>query len=319
MDDRAAGGRGPMKMVARVLIGGGVGVVAVIAVALGPTLLRRDTVRYHFAGVLGKGALERPIGIALVGERLYVTDAGANRLVVLDTAGPVLAEWADSALGFGRPMHVSDGPGGLLYVAEYLNDRVTVLDSGGASVRRIGRGTGSAPGQLDAPGGAVARGDTVFVADFYNHRVQAFSPSGVLVIGRPGRVFGGRLHYPTDVAVADSLLYVADAYNNRIQVFRPDGGYVTRWGGPLGSGIPGPFRGWLRVATGIAVSGDRAYVADFYNHRVQIFTRDGSYLGQVADSLALPTDVAVAESGDLYVVDFGHQRVVHFEPQSPGS
>jgi len=32
------------------------------------------------------------------------------------------------------------------------------------------------------------------------------------------------------------------------------------------------------------------------------------------DSLELPTDVAVTPSGVVYVVDFGHARVVRFEP-----
>src|SRR5581483_852881 len=50
--------------------------------------------------------------------------------------------------------------------------------AGGRLVRRVGGTPGKGPDALDAPGGVTARGDTVYVADFYNHRVQAFSPSG---------------------------------------------------------------------------------------------------------------------------------------------
>ncbi len=287
-------------------------IVALALVAFAPVLLRTDTLQYRWAGTIGEGTLTAPIGVAYTGGHLFVSDAAANRIVVFDTSGSVVADWGDSAIGLARPMHISLGTGGLLHVAEYLSDRVTILDARGQVVRRVGGFTGSGVGELDAPGGAVALGDAVVAADFYNHRAQAFTATGARVIGRPGRVFRGRLHYPTDVAADDSLVYVADAYNHRIQVFRSDGEYVRRWGGPWGLGGRGPFKGWFNVAIGIEVSGGRVYVADFYNNRIQIFTDRGKYLGQVADSLSLPTDAAIGENGDLYVVDFGHKRVVRF-------
>ena len=116
------------------------------------------------------------------------------------------------------------------------------------------------------------------------------------------------------MAADDSLVYVAYAYNHRVQVFRTNGEYVRKWGGPMGLGGRGGLRGWFRVATGIEVSSGRAYIADFENDRIQIFTDHGRYLGQIGDSLRLPTDVAIGPSGELYVVDFGHRRVVRFLP-----
>lgn len=282
----------------------------VAGTVLGPALVRRERVRYEWAGAIGEGMLREPIGVVVAGGRLYVTDAGANRVVVFDTGGAMVAAWGDTTLELRRPMHITRGTDGLLYVAEYLADRVTVLDTGGRVVRRVGGRSGPRPGELDAPAGAVAQGDTVFVADFYNHRVQVFEDGRARVVGRPGRAGSARLHYPTDVALEDSLLYVADAYNNRVQVFGRGGEYVRRWGGPLGFGLPGRLKGWFRVATGVEVSGGSVYVADFYNDRVQIFTREGHYLGQTADSLERPTDLAVAEDGALYVVAFGGKRVV---------
>lgn len=286
---------------------GGVGIVA-----LGPSLIRTDSVRYRFAGVIGDDILEGPIGIAYAAGRLYVSDAVRNRVVVFDTAGAMLALWGDMVPAFGRPMHLSMDRNGLLHVAEYLNDRVSVLDSSGALVKWVGGVGGTGPGELDAPGGVAVLDGRVFVADFYNHRVGVFGPGGTGQLGRPGRVFAARMHYPTDVAVDDSLVYVADAYNHRIQVFRPDGQYVRRWGGLLGFGGRGSLKGWFKVAIGLAVAVGQVYVADFYNDRVQIFTDRGRFLGVVRDSLSLPTDVAVTADGSLYVVDFGHHRVVRF-------
>jgi DNA-binding beta-propeller fold protein YncE len=178
----------------------------------------------------------------------------------------------------------------------------------------VGGASGSAPGEMDAPGGVAEAGGRLFAADFYNHRVDRFGPGAAGSLGRAGRVLSGRLHYPTDVSAAgDSLIYVADAYNHRIQVFRPDGTFVRKWGGPLGMGGLGSLRGWFKVATGVEVSRDTVYVADFENHRVQVFTPRGHYLGQVADSLFRPTDMVKGGRGELYVVDFGHDRIVRFE------
>lgn len=293
-------------------IAAGVGgaILAATAAVLAPALLRRDTVRYDWVRAFGSEVLEEPIGITHRHDRLYVTDAARNAIVVFDTSGARRAVWPESAVGLRRPMHLAPGADGRLYVAEYLADRIAVLDTAGRRLRIVGGSTGSAPGELDAPGGAAPFGDVVAVVDFYNHRAQLLNDTHPRIIGRPGRFRGGRLHYPTDVAADDSLLYIADAYNHRVQVFRPDGSSVRRWGGPFGLGLPGPLRGWFRVATGLAVREGQVIVADFYNHRVQVFSDRGRYLGQFADSLRLPTDVAAAPGGALYVVDFGNTRVV---------
>ena len=293
------------------------GMILVLAavIALGPGLLRRDAIHYRWAGTLGSDLLEEPIGIALNGHRIFVSDAARGRIVVFDTSGALADVWGDSTgLELRRPMHLSLDQNGFLYVAEYLSDRVTILDINGATVRVIGGATGSDVGELDAPGGAVLLDGMVFVVDFYNHRVDRFGAGGAGVLGREGRLWRGRFHYPTDVAADDSLLYVADAYNHRIQVYRPNGEFVRKWGGPLGLGGRGGLRGWFRVDIGIDVANGNVFVADFDNDRVQVFTDRGRYLGQMPDSLELPTDVAVTPSGVVYVVDFGHARVVRFEP-----
>jgi len=280
-------------------------------IGFGPTVLRRDTIGFTWSGTFGEDALEEPIGVAYAAGRLYVADAARNQIVVFDTTGRRLDEWPGDSLGLSRPMHLSIGTDGFLYVADYLTDRIAVVDTGGALVRLEGGRSGPGLGEIDAPGGAAMIGSDLFVADFYNHRVDRLGPDGPGILGRPGRIFRGRLNYPTDVAT-DSLVYVADAYNNRIQVFRPDGTYVRRWGGPLGTGIPGPWKGWFRVATGVEVFAGRVYVSDYFNHRIQIFTDRGRYLAQLADSLHLPTDVAVDETGTLYVADYGNARITRF-------
>jgi len=75
-----------------------------------------------------------------------------------------------------------------------------------------------------------------FVADIYNHLVQAFASNYTPLpqIGKKGRNIGGNFEYPADVAIGlDDSIYVAESYNNRIQKFSPDGKFETEWGGFL--------------------------------------------------------------------------------------
>jgi len=65
----------------------------------------------------------------------------------------------------------------------------------------------------------------------------------------------------------------------------------------------------------------KSYVADFENHRVQKFTAGGDFLvafwsrGPEEGAFVRPTDVAVDEAGNVFVVDYGNDRIQYFAPQ----
>lgn len=304
-----------------------------VALATIPTLARRSHERYEVVASWGRegsgpGEFRAPIGVVLDDSGyVYVTDSGNDRIQKFTGDGDFVAAWGTSGTGPGelrRPMHIALGPGGLLYVAEYLNDRIQIFARDGTPLGMVSEDTITPDGDLDAPGGAALPpgGQELWIPDFYHHRVAVYSRQGRFVrqIGTAGRVLRGRLHYPTDVAFGpDGTLYVADAYNNRIQRFAPDGRLLGVWGGPLGLGIPGPWRGWFRVATGVAVGFEgQVYVADFYNHRVQKFGPGGAFKaewgaeGPQLGQFDRPTDVAIGPKGRAYVVDFGNNRVQVF-------
>lgn len=63
----------------------------------------------------------------------------------------------------------------------------------------------------------------VFVADFYNHRIQKFTAEGkfLAAFGERGSQ-PGQFDRPTDMAVdSDGNVYVVDFGNQRIQKFAP--------------------------------------------------------------------------------------------------
>ena len=81
----------------------------------------------------------------------------------------------------------------------------------------------------------------------------------------PGKPF----NKPTDLARApNGELYISDGYgNSSVHRFTADGTLIQSWGEP-GTG-PGQFN----LPHGVWVDGDRVYVADRQNNRVQIFTQ----------------------------------------------
>lgn len=271
----------------------------------------------------GPGEFSDPTGIAVADDAVFVADSRNGRIQVFDLDGNFKRQFGTPGEGvgeLGRPMNlrIQDGE---LYVPEYFNDRIQVFDLDGTPRRVIGS-AGSGPGQFNAPGGvAIGRNGELLVADFYGHRVQKLRPDGAFIhqwgtTGKTSHAIGG-FHYPTDVALDRSgNAYVADGYGHRIQVFGLAGSFVRKWGGPFARGIYGPFNGWFTTVTSIAIDEhDNLFAADFYNHRVQKFTADGTFLtsfggegtgpGQFDHAIA----VAVAEDGTVFVADFLNHRI----------
>ncbi len=91
------------------------------------------------------------------------------------------------------------------------------------------------------------------------------------------------------------------------------------------AGARSPQPGSLRVATGVAADElGRIYVADFENHRIQVFTAGGKLLalfgaqGSGPGEFERPTDLDIGPDGRIYVVDFGNDRIQLFAPLAGG-
>ncbi|MBA2451909.1 MAG: hypothetical protein H0V47_01970, partial [Chloroflexia bacterium] len=142
---------------------------------------------------------------------------------------------------------------------------------------------------------------------------------------------GGQFNAPRGIAVAgDGTTFVVDAGNNRVQVFDPTGAFVQAFGrqgsepGQLAS-FPGSSQGG---PGGIDITGDRIYVADTWNHRVQVFGLEGDYItgwGSFFDAQDDPAATATnpglfygprgiaVHDGLVYVTDTGNERVQIFD------
>jgi hypothetical protein len=120
-------------------------------------------------------------------------------------------------------------------------------------------------------------------------------------VGRAGPPF----NQPTDVAVApNGDIFVSDGYRNCcVHQFAPDGRLLKSWGEPgnakdLRNTTDGP--GLFHTPHGIWVEGDRVFVLDRENNRIQIFTTSGDFVGMWTH-LERPTDMYVDREGIAYV------------------
>ncbi len=148
----------------------------------------------------------------------------------------------------------------------------------------------------------------------------------------------GQFNQPRDVAVGlDNEIYVLDSDNHRVQVFDLEGNYLREWGSrcqlesglgcvdPDGNGPLAYGDGQFQEPWGIAVDAEgRVFVADTWNHRVQVFEADGTFVtkwgsyGQTVESVSLlygPRDLAIDASGRVFVTDTGNKRVLVYNRQ----
>ena len=256
-------------------------------------------------GAAASAALSGPQGVAVDGTgNLYIADWGNNRIRKVDSGGVITTVAGNGTWGFSGDggaaisaqlngtAGVAVDDAGKLYIADWANNRIRRVDSGGGITTVAGNGTQGFSGDGGAATGAALNGPVgvavdgagnLYIADSNNHRIRKVDSGGVITTvagngtagysGDGGAATGAELNWPRGVAVdAAGTPYIADEVNNRIRQV-DSGGIITT---VAGDGTPG-------------FSGD----------------------GGVATSAALwfPSGVAADAAGNLYIVDGGNNRI----------
>lgn len=222
-----------------------------------------------------------PIGIAQDTEGIWLSDGDHHRVVHIDDNGKVLSR-VDS---LDRPMHIATQDG-KVYIPQYGNDQIAIRDADKLMPMVVGD-------SLDAPAGIAVVGNTIAIADFYNHRI-VWTNNGTdwSSFGKEGNAHG-EFYYPTDVHLTDDKIYVADAYNNRVQVFDRQGNFMNTIGEDQK----------MNAATGLYVEDDSVFVTDFENNRVLVFDPEGNLKQEIKNGIAKPTDILI-RNGQLIVTNY---------------
>ena len=228
-------------------------------------------------GTLGSspGQFNNPHGVAIdTGGNILVADCDNHRIHQLSSTGKHLRTIGTKGSGplqFNGLRGITVHPGtGKVYVTEYLNNRIQVLNSDLTHSSSFGR-RGSNNGEFNWPFDiATDREGNVYIADFGNHRIQVFTVDGAYL--RQFRKKGegeGELEYPANIAIDSgrNVVYVAEDGNNRVSIFSTGGVFIKSFG-RKGNG-PAQFHN----PHGIAVDKKGAvYVCEIGNNRIQIFS-----------------------------------------------
>jgi DNA-binding beta-propeller fold protein YncE len=258
----------------------------------------------------------RAIDYSAKDDTFFVVDR-LGRVQQIDRGGRYLGEFAMPQTRLGKPVGVTVGPDGNLYIPDTHYQRVMVYKPDGTPVRQWGE-AGTGPGQFTYPTDIAfdAKGN-VFVSEYGDGaRVQVFDKVGTYLyaFGRFGKG-DGEFSRPQSMLIEGDVVYVTDACNHRIAVFRTDGTFVRNMGG-IGSGL-----GQFRFPYGLARAGDgNLVVCEFGNSRVQLVDKEtGRGLkafgtsGRDPGQFAYPWAVAVDKKDRIVAVDSGNNRLQVFE------
>jgi sugar lactone lactonase YvrE len=273
------------------------------------TIAGNGTAGYSGEGAAANAQLDSPIGVALdTAGNLYIADSENHRLRKVTVAGAISTVAGDGSGGYGGdgasatsallsfPIGLALDSVGNVYISEYDNNRVRKVTPFGLITTVAGAGSPGFSGD-DGPaiaaklfkpyGLAVDSGGNLFIADSYNQRIRKVTPAGVIstfagngrnaFAGDGGQATQAQL-YPFGIAVNSAgNLYIADWSNNRIRRVTP-----------------------ADVISTVAGSATQGFFGDGGPANVA--------------RLSGPYDVAVDGSGNLYIADYGNNRIRKVTP-----
>ena len=199
---------------------------------------------------------------------------------------------AATSASLNDPTGVTVDAAGNIFIAEYGNNRIRKVDTNGIITTVAGNGSTGYSGDgslatnasLNSPFQVVVDGSgNLYIADHDNNRIRKVDTNGVITTmagnglagysGDGGRATNASLHFPSGMTF-DSMgnLYAADYWNNRIRKVDTNGIIIT-----------------------VAGNGSTGYSGDG---------------GQATNaSLNVPNGEAFDGTGNLYIADYGNNRI----------
>lgn len=227
---------------------------------------------------------------------------------------------------FANPVNVAYGPDGMVYVADFDNGKIRVVDAeSGATSTTI-----SKEGFKRPFGMAFASDGTLYVTTdddpMGGHSPMTGTIWRIDVDSREAMPIAQGIGRPRGIAVLPTgQLAISDYQHHVIQIVNPASGAVSPLAGTWDAkGMVDGVGGAARFASpyGLAVVDGKLVVADFENHRLREIGLDGSVRTIAGAGTAgfadgamgtaqfnRPQGLAVAENGDLYVSDTENFRI----------
>jgi DNA-binding beta-propeller fold protein YncE len=201
-------------------------------------------------------------------DRVYAFQRKDPPVAVFDRDGNFLSSWGNGAFLFPHGISITDD---IVYLTDRDSSVCIVYTLDGKPIQMLGRHGVHSDTGCERPGDLVPRA-------------------------------AGPFNYPSELVVAPSGdLYVSDGYRNaRVHRFSGDGQLKASWGEP-GTDAPNQFH----LPHSLVVDdGERVYVCDRENHRIQVFTTAGEYVTMWTD-IQRPMDISLDTDGVIHVSEAG--------------
>jgi sugar lactone lactonase YvrE len=264
------------------------------------------------AGFSGDGAqataaqISGVAGIALDGAgNLYIVDSGNHRIRIVNTTTGIISTFAGNGTGaytgdggqataasLHYPSGVAADVNGNIYISDAGNNCIRKVDATGTISTIAGTGTAGFSGDGSYAGSAMLNDPdkvtvdnfgNIYIADMGNHRIRMINSMGTITTvagngtagysGDGGPATSAELFYPRQIELdASGNMFIADEYNNRIRKIDNNG-----------------------------------YISTFAGNGTQSCTGDGGLVGNA--TLWSPTGVTIDNNNNLYIADYGNNRV----------
>ncbi|XP_066265865.1 tripartite motif-containing protein 2-like [Branchiostoma lanceolatum] len=251
-----------------------------------------------------QGQFNKPVDVAVRGDRLYVADTYNKRVQVFDLNGNFCDSFTTTANAYSLTV-LTDGT----IVVETGKEVIKKFSPSGKLIKKFPLGKYS----TNPYGLAVQRDGRVVVADLDKHSIFLFEVAGTLVKQVGGKGQGeGQFIKPSFVCVdKEDNIIVSDKDNHRVQVFDKNLNFKQKFGQkgkqPQGMWAPQGVSADSRGNIVLANLGDKSRISGVeHGRKLQVFGPDGTWVATISsdgDKLRRPHGLAVTEDGHVFVTD----------------
>lgn len=238
--------------------------------------------------------LNKPTGLAIIGEMLYVSEFGADRVSIFNSK----LEKIRSIENLAGPSEITVDPESNVYVCTTTDHKLHKISPDDKLLVSVG-GKGKEASEFNFPNGNCFHKQKLYVCDSENYRIKEYDSDLNLLCTHDKKVMGPKKYdFPCDIAVdSQGLIYLVDGNNHKINVFNEN------WKFQHTIGKKGNGPGELQNPVCIHIDDyDQIFVTEYENHRISVFSTSGQFLATFGERyLNHPEGLTVDQDGFVYV------------------
>jgi hypothetical protein len=269
------------------------------------------TQKGDFASTLKFDGFESPFGVAVLDNRVLVSDVTVNKIFTLEKDGKLYGYFgttSDTRGRFVKPISVAVSEE-KIFVLDSALKSITIFNSDRTLYKPFTNEELIKAAFIN-PISITYFNKLLYVLDEITSKISLFSEEGKFVtsFGRYGSD-KGEFILPSDIALFGKNIFVADSGNSRIQVLDLDGKWIRSFGSY------GSKEGQFLVIKGLTVQENHIFVMDSGNNRIQAFDFDGNFINKYGKkgfeigNYFGPTGFFSDSSMKLYIADTLNHRI----------